>query len=88
MELANLNKNELSQIFEPIIKIIENLRWDTFKAVNRELINMYWDIGNFVSEKVSVSEWGKSVVKELYIFIQRKNEGIRGFLPQNIWCMK
>ena len=59
-----------------------------FKAVNRELINMYWGIGKFVSEKVSKNEWGKSVVKELSDFIQHKNEGIKGFSPQNIWGMK
>lgn len=40
MDLINLNKNELSQSFEEIIKIIENSRRSAFKAVNRELINM------------------------------------------------
>ena len=49
---------------------------------------MYWEIGKFVSEKVSKNEWGKSVVKELSDFIQHKNEGIKGFSPQNIWHMK
>ena len=49
---------------------------------------MYWEIGKFVSEKVSKNEWGKSVVKELSEFIQHKNEGIKGFSPQNIWRMK
>lgn len=45
---------------------------------------MYWGIGKFVSEKISKNEWGKSVVKELSDFIQHKNEGIKGFSPQNI----
>lgn len=88
MELANSNKDELNQNFDRIIEIIENSRRDAFKAVNRELINMYWEIGKFVSEKVSKNEWGKSVVKELSEFIQHKNEGIKGFSPQNIWRMK
>ena len=88
MELANSNKDELNQNFERIIEIIENSRRDAFKAVNRELINMYWEIGKFVSEKVSKNEWGKSVVKELSDFIQHKNEGIKGFSASNIWRMK
>ncbi len=88
MELVNSNKEELNQNFDRIIEIIENSRRDAFKAVNRELINMYWEIGKFVSEKVSKNEWGKSVVKELSEFIQHKNEGIKGFSASNIWRMK
>lgn len=88
LEVTNSNENKPNQHFDKIIEIIENSRRDAFKAVNRELINMYWEIGKFVSEKVSKNEWGKSVVKELSDFIQHKNEGIKGFSPQNIWRMK
>lgn len=88
LKVTNSNENKPNQNFDRIIEIIENSRRDAFKAVNRELINMYWEIGKFVSEKVSKNEWGKSVVKELSDFIQHKNEGIKGFSPQNIWRMK
>ena len=88
LKVTNSNGNKPNQNFDRIIEIIENSRRDAFKAVNRELINMYWEIGKFVSEKVSKNEWGKSVVKELSDFIQHKNEGIKGFSPQNIWRMK
>lgn len=53
---TNLNENKPNQNFDKIIEIIENLRRDAFKAVNRELINMYWEIGKFVSDKVSKNE--------------------------------
>ena len=88
LKVTNSNGNKPNQNFDRIIEIIGNSRRDAFKAVNRELINMYWEIGKFVSEKVSKNEWGKSVVKELSDFIQHKNEGIKGFSPQNIWRMK
>ena len=88
LKVTNSNGNKPNQNFDRIIEIIENSRRDAFKAVNRELINMYWEIGKFVSEKVSKNEWGKSVVKELSDFMQHKNEGIKGFSPQNIWRMK
>lgn len=88
LKVTNSNENKPNQNFDRIIEIIENSRRDAFKAVNRELINMYWEIGKFVSEKVSKNKWGKSVVKELSDFIQHKNEGIKGFSPQNIWRMK
>ncbi len=88
LEITGSNKSDINQNFDKIIEIIENSRKDAFKAVNRELINMYWEIGKYVSGKVSKNEWGKSVVKELSDFIQRKNEGIKGFSSSNIWRMK
>jgi len=75
-------------IFDEVIPIIDNARENAFRAVNQALINMYWDIGEYVSRRVSESRWGKSVVKDFSDFIQSHYEGIRGFSPSNIWRMK
>ena len=74
--------------FDEVISIIDNARKNAFRAVNRELIGMYWDIGAYVSRRVSEDGWGKSVVNEFSSFIQRRYVGIKGFSPQNIWRMK
>ena len=74
--------------FDEVISIIDNARESAFRAVNRELINMYWDIGEYVSRRVSDGGWGKSIVKEFSDFIQSRYVGIKGFSPQNIWRMK
>ena len=74
--------------FDEVIAIIDTARESAFRAVNRELINMYWDIGEYVSRCVSDGGWGKSVVKEFSDFIQSRYVGIKGFSPQNIWRMK
>lgn len=74
--------------FEEVISIIENARENAFRAVNRELINMYWDIGEYVSRRVSDGGWGKSVVKDFADFIQSRYVGIKGFSSSNIWRMK
>ena len=77
-----------ANIFNEVISIIEKARENAFRAVNRELINMYWDIGEFVSRRVNDSGWGQSIVKEFSEFIQSRYIGIKGFSPQNIWRMK
>ena len=71
-----------------VVSIIERARENAFRAVNRELISMYWEIGEYVSSKVKNSGWGKAVVKDFAAFIQSRYLGIRGFSPQNIWRMK
>ena len=74
--------------FEEVLAIIERARENAFRAVNRELISMYWEIGRYVSEKVKSDGWGKSVVQNFSQYIQSHFAGIKGFSPQNIWRMK
>ena len=74
--------------FGEIISLIELARRKTFKAVNHELISLYWEIGKYVSEKVRKQGWGKSIVTELSQTIQSHYVGIRGFSTPNIWRMK
>lgn len=74
--------------FTDIIQLIKQSRTNAIKAVNVELINLYWNIGEYISKKIEQSEWGDSVVTELANFIQTQEPEIRGFSDKNIWRMK
>lgn len=71
-----------------MISIIERAQENAFRAVNRELILMYWDIGTYVSNKVRNDGWGKSVVTDFAKFIQAERPDIKGFSASNIWRMR
>lgn len=87
--MVNLQKTEdKKQEFGEILKIIEKARETTFRAINRELISMYWEIGRYISEKVKTKNWGKSVVLEFSKFVQCNVVGIQGFSSSNIWRMR
>lgn len=74
--------------FTGIIQLIKQSRTNAIKAVNAELINLYWNIGEHISKKIEHSEWGDSVVTELANFIQTQEPEIKGFSDKNIWRMK
>jgi predicted nuclease of restriction endonuclease-like (RecB) superfamily len=74
--------------FTDIIQLIKESRSNAIKAVNAELINLYWNIGEYISKKIEQSEWGDSVVAELANFIQTHEPEIKGFSDKNIWRMK
>lgn len=74
--------------FTDIIQLIKLSRTKAIKAVNAELINLYWNIGEYISKKIEQSEWGDSVVTELANFIQTREPEIKGFSDKNIWRMK
>jgi predicted nuclease of restriction endonuclease-like (RecB) superfamily len=73
--------------FEEVISIIEKARENAFRAVNRELIHLHHDIGEYVSRRVTDGSWGKAEVKNFAEFIQDRYVG-KGFSLSNIWRMK
>ena len=89
MKSDNINlMQDNTAAFGEVITIIERARENAFRAVNRELISMYWEIGRYICGKVTSENWGKSIVREFSQFIQSHFVGIKGFSPQNIWRMK
>ncbi|WP_232424914.1 DUF1016 N-terminal domain-containing protein [Algoriphagus resistens] len=71
--------------FSDIIQLIKKSRTNAFRAVNAELINLYWNIGQHICKKLENSEWGDSVVTELANYIQQNEPDIKGFSDKNIW---
>ena len=84
----NFVKKTMDNRFTEIIKLIEQSRSNAIRAVNRELINLYWLIGANVSNKIDSSEWGDSVVKEMANYIKTNEPNLKGFSDKNIWRMK
>ena len=74
--------------FTDIIQLIKQSQINAIRAVNAELINLYWNIGEYISKKIEKSEWGDSVVAELANFINKHEPEIKGFSDKNIWRMK
>lgn len=74
--------------FTDTIQLIKQSRVNAIKAINAELINLYWNIGEHISKKLEKSEWGDSVVTELAKYIQQNEPEIKGFSDKNIWRMK
>lgn len=74
--------------FAEVHDLIKNAKARAFHAVNYELINLYWHVGEYVCNKVSSEQWGNGVVKNLSLYIQKREPDTKGFSPQNIWRMK
>lgn len=73
--------------FTDIIYLIKQSRNNAIKAVNVELINLYWNIGTYIKQKLSVAEWGDKTVEELAKFIQMNNPELKGFNRANLYRM-
>lgn len=67
---------------------IRSAQYDALKAVNKELINLYWDIGKMIVSRQNDEVWGKSIVKKLAVDLQQEFPGMQGFSVQNLWYMR
>ena len=55
--------------FGTVISIIENAKGRALKAVNAELINMYWEVGEYLSELCAESTYGDKVIDDVANYI-------------------
>ena len=74
--------------FNEILELIRHAKQKAILTVNSELINLYWNVGKYISDKTSADNWGKSIVSSLSEFIKEKDPSIIGFSSQNLWRMK
>ena len=74
--------------FMTVVQLIESAKQRVSRAVNTELIDLYWAVGEYVSQKLSTDAWGKGTVEALADYIQRHQPGLRGFSAKNIWRMR
>lgn len=74
--------------FNDVLEMIRTARINALKSVNLQLIDLYWQVGEYVSNRVEYEGWGKSTVLELSEYIRNHEPEIRGFSPQNIWRMR
>jgi len=84
--MSNIDNNQNS--FNEVLTLIQQAKRKVYKQANKILMELYWDIGHYISDKTTKEHWGKGTVKELAEYIKKIDPSIRGFSEQNIWRMK
>jgi len=54
-----------------------------FAQVNSTLIELYSNIGQYISTKTTKENWGKGVVNELAEYIKMQDPTLSGFTSRN-----
>jgi predicted nuclease of restriction endonuclease-like (RecB) superfamily len=74
--------------FHEILARIHAARGRAQRAVNLELVGLYWSIGEYLNRRVTEDGWGRSTVRRLAAWLQSRERGIRGFSAINLWRMR
>jgi len=79
---------DYSNVLEEIKARVRAAQYQALKAVNRELITLYWDIGRIIVARQQDESWGRSVVERLASDLRKEFPGIAGFSASNLWRMR
>ena len=77
----------LALSFTEIASLIKQSRNNALRAVNAELVNLYWNVGAYISQKLQHSEWGDKTVSELAKYLKTNCPELKGFEKSNLHRM-
>lgn len=89
--VQNAKKKHLPLSYKTLLKEIKNkVKSSQLKAalsVNRELINLYWEIGRSIQSKQKEEGWGAKTIAKLARDLKLEFPGMKGLSPRNIQYM-
>ncbi|MFT3799821.1 MAG: PDDEXK nuclease domain-containing protein [Burkholderiaceae bacterium] len=76
------------EFIETIKQRVAAARLAAARAVNRELVSLYWDVGEAILRRQREHGWGQSVVERIAADLRAAFPGVQGFSARNVWDMR
>ena len=86
--MSELTTRDYGDFLLALTTRIRQAQYQALRATNRELLSLYWDIGESIHRKQEALGWGKSVVENLASDLQAEFPGRNGFSARNLWNMR
>lgn len=74
--------------FSEVVHLITAARQHAYQAVNTTLIDLYWQVGAYISNKIKAAEWGDGVVDALAKHLAVTQPNLQGFTRRNLFRMR
>jgi len=86
--MSHLVPSDYNGLFAEVKRRVSEAQYQALRAVNKEMIALYWEIGHLIAERQEGKSWGKAVVARLAADLRQEFPGVRGFSVQNLWYMR
>ena len=83
-----IDKTAYRSLLKEVKKVILKARLKAAFLLNKEQVQLYYNVGRCIVEKQQAEKWGKGVVEKLSIDLQKELGSEEGFSPQNLWYMR
>ena len=82
-----MNENTELVGFSVLFEAIKQARYNALKLVNSELVNLYWQIGGYISKQLNQSKWGDKAVQQFSDFLLKNDPTLKGFDRKSLYRM-
>lgn len=79
---------DILQHFQEIKDIIRQGQGQALQAVNAELIRVNWQVGAYLSTRLTTAAYGDRIVNQLAQWLQTEEPGLKGFDKRTLYRMK
>ncbi len=85
----NKNKAVLAAAgaFDEIVRMIDAARERAWRAVNTELVSLYWEIGKWLSARRAKAEWGDKIVANAAEYLASRRPDLKGYNKRTLYRM-
>lgn len=81
-------KSDYIKFLKEIKEKIISSRISAYRGLNRQLIKLYWEIGENIVERQERFGWGKSIVEKLSSDLRKEFPTAKGYSVQNLWYIR
>ena len=84
----NIPPNDYAGLLAEVKERVRAARYAALKAVNKELVSLYWDIGRMIAERQADGAYGDAIVEQLAHDLRAEFPGVSGFSRRNVFYMR
>jgi predicted nuclease of restriction endonuclease-like (RecB) superfamily len=85
---TNLTSTNCQSTLKDLIQRVKQGQYNALKAFSQEKVQMAWDLGKTISEKVKAHNWGDGVIHSLSKDLQLEFPGVTGFSIRDLAYMR
>ncbi|MBT9310575.1 PDDEXK nuclease domain-containing protein [Leptothoe kymatousa] len=78
----------MEKSFVEVAEMIQTAKQKVIQTANTQLVELYWQVGAYISQKLEQAEWGDGVVQQLADYLAQTQPGLRGFTRANLFRMR
>ncbi|MBQ3657121.1 MAG: DUF1016 family protein [Bacteroidales bacterium] len=87
MKPVTIEYSDIEKQFEFVDTLINRHLDRAVQNINTEMLYTYWEVGQYISERLKSSAWGDKVVADLADYLKRRNPKRRGYSKRNLYNM-
>ena len=83
--MSDIFSADYAKVVSEVISGVRSAQQRALLSVNRELVLLYWNVGNVILER---AEWGNKFIENLSADIRKEFPELTGFSPRNLKNMR